>query len=248
MKFNIKTYINEVKKLREEYPENFKIKELVSFFYEWCVTLDINRNSLVDEQPWMTFSAIKFLKSIVTKDMKVFEYGSGGSTIFLLKLAQKVITVEHDKYWAEKVLELVRKNDLENKHEFYTILPSEEVSQNNLNPSDFDSYISQDNSFLGFSFKDYAQSIEAYQNNYFDLVVIDGRARPSCFKHSVNKVKEGGYILLDNSERDYYHRIHIHLNNQNWVKYSLYGPGPYNSYFWGTCIWQRISGNEVILQ
>jgi predicted O-methyltransferase YrrM len=58
--------------------------------------------------------------------------------------------------------------------------------------------------FNSHSFKAYVKAIDIYPDNYFDLVVIDGRARPSCIKHAVPKIKRGGVLVLDNSDRDYY--------------------------------------------
>ena len=51
--------------------------------------------------PWWTFAAIeetdKFLKS--RQDAKVFEYGSGASTIWLARRAAIVVSIEQDEGW-----------------------------------------------------------------------------------------------------------------------------------------------------
>ncbi|MES1224680.1 MAG: hypothetical protein ABUT20_54815, partial [Bacteroidota bacterium] len=36
------------------------------------------------------------------------------------------------------------------------------------------------------------------------LILIDGRARTSCIKHAVGKLKPSGFLILDNAERKYY--------------------------------------------
>lgn len=46
--------------------------------------------------------------------------------------------------------------------------------------------------------------IKKFPDNYFDIVLVDGRSRPSCLFHSLNKVKKGGLLVLDNAEREYY--------------------------------------------
>jgi hypothetical protein len=64
--------------------------------------------SPVDEHnnpiPWVTYSFIDFIKERLTKQHTVFEFGSGNSTYFYAKYAGKVVSVEHDKEWYNKVL------------------------------------------------------------------------------------------------------------------------------------------------
>jgi len=54
--------------------------------------------------PWVTYSFIDFIKERLTKQHTVFEFGSGNSTYFYAKYAGKVVSVEHDKEWYDKVL------------------------------------------------------------------------------------------------------------------------------------------------
>ena len=53
--------------------------------------------------PWVTYSFIDFIKERLTKELTVFEFGSGNSTLFYAKYARKVVSVEHDKDWFEKI-------------------------------------------------------------------------------------------------------------------------------------------------
>ncbi len=54
--------------------------------------------------PWVTYSFIDFIKERLKKQHTVFEFGSGNSTYFYAKYAGKVVSVEHDKEWYDKVL------------------------------------------------------------------------------------------------------------------------------------------------
>lgn len=54
--------------------------------------------------PWVTYSFIDFIKERITKDHKVFEFGSGNSTYFYAKYAASVVSVEHDKSWYDKIV------------------------------------------------------------------------------------------------------------------------------------------------
>lgn len=49
--------------------------------------------------PWVTYSFIDFIKGRINKQLAIFEYGSGNSTIFYAKHAGIVVSVEHDKTW-----------------------------------------------------------------------------------------------------------------------------------------------------
>ncbi len=49
--------------------------------------------------PWMNFSVIKILDERLKKDLSLFEYGSGYSTLFFADRVRKVISVEYDKDW-----------------------------------------------------------------------------------------------------------------------------------------------------
>jgi hypothetical protein len=51
---------------------------------------------------WVTYSFIDFIKEKISKDLDIFEFGSGNSTIFYAGLAKSVYSVEHDKEWFEK--------------------------------------------------------------------------------------------------------------------------------------------------
>lgn len=54
------------------------------------------------------------------------------------------------------------------------------------------------------NFKKYVEAINTYSDNYFDFVFIDGRARNGCVIASLPKIKNGGYLMLDNSDRPEY--------------------------------------------
>lgn len=53
--------------------------------------------------PWMTYSFIDFLTDRLQKDFKVFEFGSGNSTIWWGGKVAYVIAVESDKTWYDRV-------------------------------------------------------------------------------------------------------------------------------------------------
>lgn len=60
--------------------------------------------------PWMNYAVIAFLEERLHKDMTLFEYGSGYSTLFYSRLVQRVVSVEHDKTWYEAVRNMTGSN------------------------------------------------------------------------------------------------------------------------------------------
>lgn len=49
--------------------------------------------------PWFTYGSIHFLQSRLNKELEVFEYGSGNSTIWFSDLTKHIISIEHNKNW-----------------------------------------------------------------------------------------------------------------------------------------------------
>ncbi len=53
--------------------------------------------------PWVTYSFIDFIKTRLNKQQNIFEYGSGSSTLFYAARVAKVVSVEHDEAWFNKI-------------------------------------------------------------------------------------------------------------------------------------------------
>src|SRR5215218_1655637 len=60
--------------------------------------------------PWFTYPAIEALKNWDLADKRVFEYGSGYSTLFWASRAKEVVSVEHNRDWYEKIAGLAPSN------------------------------------------------------------------------------------------------------------------------------------------
>ena len=148
------------------------------FFSSWLGSVLLGHDALADHVPWITFEARKWLTDYLKPDMSVFEYGSGGSTIFFSKRVKEVISVEHDKYWYHIVSTEIAKEHITNcklllREPERGILTKQIIS-------DPESYLSALPKYQGMNFKSYATSIREFSDESFDLVFIDGRARPSC--------------------------------------------------------------------
>ncbi|MGF1493828.1 MAG: class I SAM-dependent methyltransferase, partial [Microcoleaceae cyanobacterium] len=53
--------------------------------------------------PWYTYPAIEFIEALLRPEFRVFEYGSGNSTLWYAQRATAVFTVENDPKWFDKI-------------------------------------------------------------------------------------------------------------------------------------------------
>lgn len=152
--------------------------------------------------PWLVFGAIDFISTLDLAGRRVFEYGSGGSTLFWKARNANCVSVEHDPAW----LETVRARLAASPATDYRLVRPEAgaAAAGPCDPADPDAYASADAGCSGVNFRRYASAIDTFPDAYFDIVLVDGRARPSCIKHAAPKVANGGYLILDNSDRPYY--------------------------------------------
>ena len=57
--------------------------------------------------PWFTYSFIDFIGDRIYPEMKIFEYGSGNSTLWWSARVSSVVACEHDKDWYENISQKV---------------------------------------------------------------------------------------------------------------------------------------------
>lgn len=203
--------------------------------YRWLRSL--RRDFLLEAGlPWITFDAMDYIQAWLPSGARVFEYGSGGSTLFWLRLGATCVSVEHDPTWYARVRQRLGQSA---PIDYRLVLPE----PGNVADGEVDDpslYLSADPAFQGFSFRKYVSQIDEYPDDYFDLILIDGRARPSCLAHSVAKVKPGGLIVLDNAERSYYTARTSSLL-QGFKRRSCWGVGPQFPWMWQTDLYERAS-------
>jgi len=221
---------------------NKKIKKYIDYIrFSSNLKKSLKSNPLADEMPWIVYRAFHLLDSIIKPDMRVFEYGMGGSTLYFSKKVMEVISVDNNNEWYQKVSTILAEKKIQNTQIYLKegVLVSEDLKRNTGNPNDYASFYMK--SCQNLSFENYAKTIEQYPDNYFDIVFIDGRARNSCCMHALKKIKKGGYIILDNSERGDYKYIHNSLHS--WNSTHFYGMGPYchviANRYWQTSFWKK---------
>ena len=141
--------------------------------------------------PWWTFDAVEEIEAYLAShpQARVFEWGSGASTLWLSKRAGEVVSVEHDLDWSGMVS--ARLSDRPNVR-----LRSVEAQTSGLIGSAKPGFERQ-------YFDDYVAAIRD-EPGLFNLIVIDGRAREACLVEAQAHLAPGGVILLDDFKRPRY--------------------------------------------
>jgi len=144
--------------------------------------------------PWVTYSFIDFIKPRLTKELSIFEYGSGNSTLFYAKNVRNVVSVEHDEEWYHKIV----KQKAKNAEMIFCRLD------------------------MAGAYSKKAASLD----KKFDIIIVDGRDRVNCCKHSIQALTEKGVIVLDDSERKIYNDARTFLMKQGFKELSFSGISP----------------------
>lgn len=141
--------------------------------------------------PWFTYSCNDFLNQRLNKNLSIFEFGSGNSTLYFASKASKVVSLEHNETWYKLQKERIPEN--------VKLI-----------------YCKQK------KYSDYSHVIEKL-NEKFDITIIDGIDRVNCIVNSVDFLKEGGVMILDDSERDEYKSGIEFLLGQEFKKLDFWG-------------------------
>lgn len=159
--------------------------------------------------PWYTYPMIEFLKDRLQKNMNVFEYGCGFSTMFYSERVAHVISIEHDYGWYQKINE-VRPENVKLQHITF-----------------------EKNGSGGGYAKEYSEAVLKY-HEAFDVICIDGRDRCRCAKNSIPALKKDGVIIFDDTDREAYHEAYQYLKTAGFKRLDFKGLIPSMLYKDGT--------------
>jgi len=147
--------------------------------------------------PWWTYAAITEVDAWLAereRPIRVFEYGSGASTIWLSRRADEVHSVEHHRGFGEMMQAELADPERYAKVSLRIVDPV---------PSDDPVVGSQKEGHQGLDFAAYVDAIDDVAGD-FDLVVVDGRAREACLAKGMARLAPGGIVVFDNSRRRRY--------------------------------------------
>lgn len=166
-------------------------------FRHWLTSLFKVHDSLAIaglDVPWWTYRSIDRVEKWLSghaRPIRVFEYGSGASTIWLANRTDEVTTVEHHRGFADSIAPELA------KYPNVTMLVVEPVTTST------PAVPSAKSGNSGLDFADYAGAIDRVGGT-FDLVVVDGRVRGACLQAALPHLATDGLVIFDNSRRRRY--------------------------------------------
>lgn len=183
--------------------------------------------------PLYTSPAIEYLESIIKPDWKVFEYGGGGSTRYYGSRCTKSVVAEHNDGWVEQIREMSPSSVVHHIGQEFPVLEEAVLIDSSFYSEHFDlpmrdGYSHEYNQYHGITndeFRGYASQLAAYPKGHFDLIAVDGMARSLCLWYAAALVKDGGIIVLDNSDRWLFNSMHCYLVNNGFNRKDFWQPG-----------------------
>lgn len=135
--------------------------------------------------PWLSPDAIKFLESYLTPDTKLFEWGSGRSTIWFAERAGSVVSIEHDPKWHAVVMSRLQERSLDHAHCRLIRVPDD--------PDERDRQYWED--------PPYVSVVDEFKDDSLDVILIDGLYRQACTLRAIPKLRDGGLLVIDNARQ-----------------------------------------------
>jgi hypothetical protein len=159
--------------------------------------------------PWLNRGCLDYLKSQDITQWDVFEWGTGFGTLWWSKFVKSIVTVDHTIEWNQNIKQrTTNKNVIFKLRKLTRCKPSE-----------------------------YTNAINENLRKY-DCIIIDGRNRDLCGRTVLGRLKPGGIIILDNSEREKY-RLLVNFLNHNFTLVNKFGiDKKVLSKIWETTLWQ----------
>ena len=136
-----------------------------------CLATTIARKlGIAPLRPWLPYPVLRFLARRIEPSWSILEYGSGGSTLWLARRATRVVSVESDPLWFERVRGALAERGIVNVDQRLFVEPDR-----------------------------YAAAGDPPAAS-FDFVLIDGAWRDRCVAQALRLARPEGCIYLDNSD------------------------------------------------
>lgn len=135
---------------------------------------------LKNKRPWWGKGSAEWLNKQLNPNFKVLEFGSGGSTLFFAERCEEVISIENNKEFHKLLSEYIKKDNFTN----------------------IKLHLLEKESKLFYNEEQYNNIINSFPDNYFNIILVDpnGINRNRVVETTINKLKQDGYLILDNYE------------------------------------------------
>ncbi len=126
--------------------------------------------------PWLTPEANRRLQAALRPDAIGLEWGAGRSTSWFARRCARLVSVEHDPAWAEKIKKRLQQKGLIHKVELVLRPPEPEA---------------------------FAAVADRFPPETLDFALVDGWAatRAQCALAAVSRLRPGGLLIVDDVNR-----------------------------------------------
>jgi hypothetical protein len=136
------------------------------------------------DEPWIAQGAVRFCEHNLDRSMSAIEMGSGRSTAWFAARVGQLTSIEHDARWYETVRARIAHLPNVNYRQIPLDHPAEEGTRPHYDP-----------------LPRYVRVFSEFPDGALDLVVIDGHYRQACVLAALPKLRSGGLLLVDNTDR-----------------------------------------------
>lgn len=206
--------------------------------HRWIQTIGSPRLGDIELQgvyPWFAFQSIRYVEKLLRPDMKIIEYGGGYSTLWWASRVSAVTTVERSKDWSEEIKQSLRKHHLKNV-ELRTFDKFPDASEGELELN-YDS--------LRPLVDEYISSPHEPRHSC-DVLVVDDVFRNAVVEGALHFLKPGGFLILDDSERERHKPVMERLTLDGWSSAHFFGSAPYHFHEKQTTIWFKPAENITV--
>ena len=129
------------------------------------------------DRPWITRAAHDVLASWLRKTDSGLEFGSGRSTIWFARRVARLTSVESDPGWHDRVTSQLVALGISNVESH--LFPGPEVPGKGAESA-------------------YAKVAQTFAASSLDFVLVDGLYRDACALLSIDRLRPGGLLIIDN--------------------------------------------------
>jgi hypothetical protein len=162
--------------------------------------------------PWLTYPAIDWLDSVLSPDDRVFEFGMGGSTLWMAERVKQVSSVDQNADWVAR----------------FALPPNVQVIV--ATPHGDMQYAAEGDP--------YVTAIQA-AGPPFDVVLVDGHSRLSCADAAHHALADDGLIIFDNSDKPMFAPALRTLRDRGYVRIDFAGTKPNDNLLCCTSVYSR---------
>jgi hypothetical protein len=184
------------------------------------MVLSMDRSNLILDIS-MTNSELLKCEEYLKGVNSMLEWGAGGSTLYFSKLVNKLVSIENDNGWYNKLQPHLDANvDLHYVHQHEEKFDDElDKNASDILKGDggnMKSFINSNGRINWITrgridwhcYMDYIKKPLELEYRDYDIILVDGRARAMCAYLAKDLLKDDGYLLFhDFNTRPYYHGI-----------------------------------------